>query len=254
LVDASDTYTDAATINVVGVNGGGGTSVATSGWTQRPQWSPDGRWIAFQAGRSEAGSLSLRIVHPSGRGFRLLATDASGFAWSPDAKHLVFSHSHYTGGSWIDIVNIDSRRRVQLAQFGGDVIDAVAWAPNRSQIAVISGWITMDGSATEKIHVYLVNTKTGAERVGGSLGVTDADGLAWLNKASKKLVVFDNFGVYLTSTTGRQMRQVSTDGCCAEPSPNGREVLTVGYGSSTDKTALFVQDINGAKKQLTQVK
>jgi Tol biopolymer transport system component len=66
------------------------------GSAMAPQWSPDGRWIAFGAGRfflERVNPGRVMIVTPDGRDARPLTTGSgnAGFpSWSPDGKQLVY--------------------------------------------------------------------------------------------------------------------------------------------------------------------
>jgi dipeptidyl aminopeptidase/acylaminoacyl peptidase len=57
-----------------------------------PQWSPDGRWIAFTSRRS--GKRNLWLIRPTGGEARQLTdvkTGVTSFRWSPDSKRLAFT-------------------------------------------------------------------------------------------------------------------------------------------------------------------
>lgn len=56
-----------------------------------PQWSPDGRWIAFTSNRAEKASL-YRMRSDGGEAEKLTDTkaDVGGFAWSPDGRWIAF--------------------------------------------------------------------------------------------------------------------------------------------------------------------
>ncbi len=57
-----------------------------------PQWSPDGRWVAFISSRS--GKKNLWVIRPDGGEACQLSdvkTGAANFKWSPDGKQLAFT-------------------------------------------------------------------------------------------------------------------------------------------------------------------
>lgn len=49
---------------------------------QFPAWSPDGRWIAFDAQGPNAANHYISVVHPDGTGFRFL-TLVTANNWAP---------------------------------------------------------------------------------------------------------------------------------------------------------------------------
>ena len=63
---------------------------------QYPQWSPDGRWLAYTAG-SLFDTYQLHLIDPEGKHPRRVTSFPAGFifciAWMPGSRDLVFSHS-----------------------------------------------------------------------------------------------------------------------------------------------------------------
>jgi Tol biopolymer transport system component len=101
----------------------------------RPQWSPDGKWIAFSsdrntrwmghdngAGWEHTQELAIYMVRPDGTGFRKVAS-RPGYAlgsprWSPDGRRIVFyemeteatwgaRRPNYVGKAFSQIVSVD---------------------------------------------------------------------------------------------------------------------------------------------------
>jgi dipeptidyl aminopeptidase/acylaminoacyl peptidase len=58
-----------------------------------PQWSPDGRWIAFMSPRAEDRNQVFAINPGGGEAIQVTksATPVSGFAWAPDSRSIAYS-------------------------------------------------------------------------------------------------------------------------------------------------------------------
>ena len=119
------------------------------------QWSPDGRWIAYQeqtawgsGGARDDTSYELWIVRPDGSGERALDAGAvygsseefigngNGWAWSPDSKQIAFVYNDKPVESDLEshvvaVLNIATgSKRVLTTGF------YPAWSPDGKQIAV----------------------------------------------------------------------------------------------------------------------
>jgi TolB protein len=104
----------------------------------QPIWSPDSRYLAFQAwrnGRSEIYIFDIQIgtVH----NVSSHRAQDSYPAWSPDGKYLSFT-SHRGGGEQIYIADIE-RGEIRLFSPQDETEDTVsAWSPDGRLIAIIS--------------------------------------------------------------------------------------------------------------------
>src|SRR4030095_11659083 len=88
---------------------------------QCPQWSPDGRWLAYTGG-SLFDTYQLNLVDPEGKHPRRVTSFPAGFifcvAWLPGSRHLVFSHSaHSPDAADLLTISIDGGEISRLTMF-----------------------------------------------------------------------------------------------------------------------------------------
>ncbi len=256
-------YSDRATINEINADGTGKHVLASSGYTGDVEWSPDGRWIAFDAGsaESERATSSLRVMRANGRGLRTVATrvDDSGLAWSPDGKRLAFSRSPAYGSAAIYIVTLASRRAVRVTGTGGERVTSVSWSPDGSQIALVAGWTSTAGDALEHGRAYVVDADGTnfhvVSKAGAFAKYNDfTSGAVWLPGRADQLLYNTDNGIYLASARAQRGRRLNTaESEPPVPSPDGTRFLFDPFNSS-GKTAIYVQRIHGSAHRLTQAR
>lgn len=147
-----------------------------------PEWSPDGKWIAFTSSRS--GKNNLYLLR-SGGGEAEMITDVKsgvgGYAWSPDGAWIVFSMNDPLTGDeeknnkgkddarWIDenfkmnqihlvpvMKNADGKRETRQLTKGAFTVSSFNWSPDGKWIAFshqkspgANDWPTADVSLVE---------------------------------------------------------------------------------------------------------
>ncbi len=170
------------------------TATAThSEW--RPQWSPDGRWLAFLADRGDEDAKTQVWVMPVAGGEAEALTDYPGgvsdYAWSPDGRRLaviandperpegekepetappIVINRYQTkadGEGWLTerrqhlyLFQLDGRESVQLASGAHDEYFP-EWSPDGAQIA----YVTKRGEDPDRHlnwDLYLIDSRAGA--------------------------------------------------------------------------------------------
>jgi Tol biopolymer transport system component len=209
-----------------------GTFVSFNTVDADPDWSPDGRQIAFTSSRGDGG---IYLVRPDGTGMRqVFHGESSDVDWSPDGKEIAFASSR-----GISILRV-SDRTTRLVRRGSD-FSLPAWAPNGRKLAVVrddpgrfktyDGWINSSSYA-----IYLVDVDGGDARrllprhkgsVGdarpGSIGALEETEPAW--SPDGRHIAFQAVGVIVAADVGSGRRlTVNVDRAGYEPawSPDGK--------------------------------
>lgn len=102
----------------------------------QPEWSPDGRLIAFQSYRD--GVFGLWTIRPDGSGLRRLTEgpyDHREPRFSPDGRRIAFS-SDRTGTYGVHALDLESGAVTSLADTAQEEYEP-AWSPDGSRVAFV---------------------------------------------------------------------------------------------------------------------
>ena len=128
------------------------TQLTTKGEYEEPNWSPDGKKIAF-----ESASGGIYTMNPDGSNQTLAIAGGDQPDWSPDGTKIAYRR--YPSGqshSDIFIANADGSNPVNLtARIGNTSDEAVpAWSPDGTKIAFASNLHEYDADSYE---IYVID-------------------------------------------------------------------------------------------------
>lgn len=139
------TRAGASGLFIAAASGGGAPrQVAIPAWVGAPpaiggevQWSPDGSLIAFGTGNG------VFVVRPDGTSLRRVMAGGYGIVWSPDSRLLAVAGPAGPTFGDVSVVHVDGSALRRIARcpctFRGATGQSLAWSPDGSRIAYISG-------------------------------------------------------------------------------------------------------------------
>jgi TolB protein len=99
-----------------------------------PDWSPDGRLVAFQS-QFPGGRFQLMTISLRDRSTKLLTSEGSNEqpSWAPDGRHIVFTSTR-SGHRQLWVLDAESGRMRQLTRTSGARL--AAWSARLGSSAV----------------------------------------------------------------------------------------------------------------------
>jgi len=100
-------------------------------YQSNPDFSPDGRFVAYQA--LVSGRFQLKIINLRDRTVRQLTSEGRNEdpSWAPDGRHLVFT-SDRTGTRQLWVLDVETNVARQLTRSGGTRF--AAWSPRLATV------------------------------------------------------------------------------------------------------------------------
>lgn len=132
-----------------------------------PDWSPDGKRIAYAALIGSSTTARIFSVKPNGKGRQLLTTSGDEPDWSPDGKQIAFDR-----GEQIFVMTARGDQAHLVGPGAGLAGNNAAWSPDGTQIAFV-GFHPPGGTAEGFIGIFTMNvdgTKIVQLTVGGKVG------------------------------------------------------------------------------------
>ena len=122
-----------------------------------PSWSPDGRWLAYEAYTGEdQPDLEIFIRPLDGSQAPIQLTDNTNAdyqpAWSPGGRQIAFV-SNRSGENEIWLADLDQFIFVNLSRDDTAIEDHPAWSPDGSQLA----WTAMNATGMHNLMVWDAN-------------------------------------------------------------------------------------------------
>jgi dipeptidyl aminopeptidase/acylaminoacyl peptidase len=250
-----------ANIWVVSASGGAAVQVSQGGRDNSPQWSPDGKSLAFTSARD--GNSQVYLLSMAGgeaKKVTQLSTGADLFHWSPDGKWIAFTSSVYPDCK-DDACNEKRDADKEKSKVKARIYDHLLyrhwdhWSDGkRSHLFVVP----VDGSATPRDLTAGSDYDVPPEERSGPGDFNfspDSKELCFTAVTDKIEAISTNADLFIVPVTGGEAKRITTQqGFDGNPvySPDGRYIayhaqLTPGY--EADKWRVMLYDRQSGKNE-----
>ena len=211
---------------------GGLKPLTHSGTDQQPQWSPDGKWIAFLSDRAPAGSADGDVDAENAKSSRIWLISASGgealplysekldahvFSWSPDSSAIYFSAKSPLSHDQEDEQKDDWKDVVRWReQYRGDVLMKLAVAPALARAIEVPAATEAptaakaDAEPSSKLAAAAETIATSALAISEIAPSPDGKLVAFLTEPIHKRIENPaNYEIFLVGATGGNIRQAT---------------------------------------------
>jgi len=215
-----------------------------------PDWSPDGKNIAFASDREEEAGFQIYVMNADGSDQKRLGQVQPGEnshpSWSPDGSQIAFQSKRDTNLNPQDdnfdiyVMNSDGSDIRQLTTHSADDSEP-GWSPDGRRIAFLSERSGQD-------EIYLMDTDgSNPEQVTDLLVLKS--GLSW--SSDSRSVVFEGSGdLYVVNIETKDVSKLISDNSANEATPAWAQNDTSIVFSSdrTQNWELYMVDINDANE------
>lgn len=243
-----------------------------------PDWSPDGRRIAFVSNHdTKSAAFQLYTINADGTDLRRLTNDPSYMdmnpAWSPDGKKIAFTRYLASGSGElfgrIAVVDAaDGSNLAMLAGTGGGMDASPSWSPDGSMIAFHSFSMTLINGTYAGTEIFVMNADgTGARQLTRPVpGLQSVNVLPSWSPVDDRIVFMTREGIAVIDAddndnndedAGSGMKLLVEAEWLGDPfwSPDGSKIIFTGpKGNYTRETGptdfgLFIMDPDGTRIQ-----
>jgi Tol biopolymer transport system component/uncharacterized RDD family membrane protein YckC len=255
-----DDIGDIVEIFVMNADGSDQTNLThTSADESGPDWSPDGRKIAFTRGTPSGPPYEVFVMNADGSGQRNLTNNPAsdvGSSWSPDGRKIAFTRGPGTldAPSDIFVMNADGSDQRNLTKDSPGEAFGPEWSPDGTRIAYTRGASATYRYEPEKIPEIFVMNADGSGKTNLTNNPAPDRGPAWSPDGRK--IAFDREldevdDIVVMNADGSDQTNLTKTSDAAEQSPTwSPDGTRIAFSRRTDddEYEVFVMSADGSGK------